>query len=222
MGNCPTQLGKAVRDNRPDKVKRILKKAGHKAPALINNDHSQDCIMDACNPTVGNVFYNAVFKNRTDIVKTMLKYGGDLYSLGYNDETPLHCAARLNNMDIARMLVDCGCDLYVSDDMGRFPIHSAARSVFNTSEMVKFLLAVGHRDDVNLQDYSGRTPLHDAICLGTLKTVKVLVNNGADVNARTKLGNTPLYFAKANNRMDIYDLLVENGAIVSRPSSTKK
>lgn len=189
---------------------------------MINNDHAPDCIMDSCNPTIGNAFYNAVFKSRNEIVRIMLKYGADLYSHGFNDETVLHCAVRLNNIEVVQMLMNAGCDVYVTDDMGRYPIHSAARSVFNTVKMVKYLIKkVGRKDDVNLRDYSGRTPLHDAICCGTIHAVKFLVRNGANVNARTKLGNTPLYFAKANNKHDIYDYLVENGAerVVSRPHS---
>ncbi len=217
MGNCPPQcpsrLGRAITDNEPEKVDEILTDAGQKAPALINNDHSPDCAMDCLSPTIGNAFYNAVDKDRTEIAQIMLKHGADVYSLGFNDETCLHCAARMNNMEILRMLLDAGCDVHVTDDTGCYPIHSAAGSTYNTVNMVKYLIDhVGQKEDVNLQDYSGRTPLHDAACSGTIHVVKFLVENGADINAKTKLGNTPLYFAKT--RLDISDFLVENGAEV--------
>jgi ankyrin repeat protein len=65
-------------------------------------------------------------------------------------------------------------------------------------------------------DDLGATPLHDAVWLGQLETVRSLVAGGADVNARhLEGGSTPLHFAAAQGRAEIALLLIEHGADVN-------
>lgn len=56
--------------------------------------------------------------------------------------------------------------------------------------------------DINSQDTSGSTPLHNAIADGNLKIIQLLVNSGANINAKDKKGYTPLY--------EVFNSLIES------------
>ena len=58
------------------------------------------------------------------------------------------------------------------------------------AEMVRRLIDAGA--DVNTVDHHDRTPLHNAVRLHDLPTVRILLLNGADVHARDLWGMTPL------------------------------
>ena len=191
-------------------VESILKSAGDEAPQIINDDFSQDCILQSCTRAYGNAFYYACCNNRLQIIELMIAYGADIYSTGYCGETCLHAAARNNFAEAARILIKHGCDVHATDDQGRYAIHCTGGTVYNTTNTIKFLLEeAGKREDVNLRDFSGRTPLHLATSAGNGDAASVLIQYGADVNAVTNEGNTPLHCARNST---IYQLLKDKGA----------
>ncbi|KAI5631019.1 ankyrin repeats (many copies) domain-containing protein [Phthorimaea operculella] len=65
--------------------------------------------------------------------------------------------------------------------------------------------------DVNVQNWEGRTVLHDAILRGSLKMVEYLLKSGANVHMKTKCGETPLLTAIQRNDMDMIQLLTKCG-----------
>ena len=213
MGNSPSSLRTAVRFSEKDRLTQILDDAGGGAAELINNDYSQDCILQSCQRSIGNTLYYGVTNNRKECVRIMLERGADVHSTGYMEETCLHCAVGRSHVDLARLLVQYGGDLYSTDDLGRYPIHSAAGSKnrYNGGAMIRYLAQeAGKSEDVKLTDYSGRTPLHIAVLPGNLETVQTLVELGSDLNAQDKNGNTPLH--NASNQKHIFDFLIEKGA----------
>lgn len=72
--------------------------------------------------------------------------------------------------------------------------------------------------DVNAKDAMGMTPLHWAIQEGHLRTVSVLLDNGAEVNLGHSEGWTPLHHAVGYGYAEIVKLLLEHGADVEAPS----
>src|SRR5690606_13478110 len=68
--------------------------------------------------------------------------------------------------------------------------------------------------DVNLPDRQGFTPLHDAICSHDVKTVKLLIDNGADISKPTaRMRVTPLILAiQQKGDAEIVRLLLEHDA----------
>lgn len=214
MGNAPTPLRREIRAYDYNKVKALLDNAGERAADLINDDFSQDCILDACTKSQGNALYYAVVHKRGDIVPLLLEKGADVHATGELGETCLHFAARHNQVDTAKILVQYGADVNATDDQGHYPIHSTAHSIFDSTEMIDYLLKeLGKPEDVNARDFHGRTPLHEAAFGGNIFVVKSLLERGAEVNAVSKAGNTPLHGVKGHGK--VWDELVKHGADVN-------
>ena len=78
------------------------------------------------------------------------------------------------------------------------------------------LAQVLHRagSSVDLQGYSGNSPLHSAAYYGDIEMVQVLLDYGVDVNTRNSHGGTPLYFApnSYSNDPGAVRLLLDRGA----------
>ncbi len=80
-------------------------------------------------------------------------------------------------------------------------------------------LLLKNKADVNLRDRRGGvTPLMYAAALGSLDTMRLLLDNGADVNARSAIGATALMWAAADPAK--VRLLVERGADVKMASES--
>ncbi|XP_056093934.1 tonsoku-like protein [Rhinichthys klamathensis goyatoka] len=75
---------------------------------------------------------------------------------------------------------------------------------------VKDLLTVD--DSVNVTDYAGWTPLHEAVYRNNYDLTEILLEAGALVNCRGDNGITPLHDAIHCQYYKIVDLLLKNGA----------
>ena len=62
--------------------------------------------------------------------------------------------------------------------------------------------------NVNENDYHNYSPLHYAVILGWINTVKLLLDNNADVNATTAAGKNALMFAVEFDRDEIMEYLL--------------
>ena len=72
-----------------------------------------------------------------------------------------------------------------------------------------------HREQVNIRDYKGRTPLHWAATRGDVSAVNLLLDNGADVNAQDEGKATPLILAASSGSVRTLELLLLAGADVN-------
>jgi ankyrin repeat protein len=71
--------------------------------------------------------------------------------------------------------------------------------------------------ELNLSDLQdGATPLHYAVQVGALQTVKLLIKNRVDVNVADNDGWTPLHLAIQSRNRDIAKILLVNGADKTR------
>jgi len=76
--------------------------------------------------------------------------------------------------------------------------------------------------DVNWIDENGRTLLHNAVMIGNIDLVKLLVENGANFDTELPRQNpkhqglTPIVYAVINNKKNIVSYLLEKGVDVDR------
>lgn len=81
-------------------------------------------------------------------------------------------------------------------------------------EMVEMLISRGA--DVNAKDWSGKTPLLEALSSPEYKGIpEILVNAGADVNYADSSGWTPLHHAAFNNDEKLVEFIVSHGAHIN-------
>ena len=122
-------------------------------------------------------------------------------------ETELHAIAWAGNLRRARRLVRKGANVNHVDSAGETPLHGAA--AWGRTSMVRYLLSVGARHDIQALNTCNMTPLHWA-ARANLETVKVLLKAGADRNAKDTQGNTAYDIAKKYRKLEIMAYLASN------------
>ncbi|XP_067855198.1 ankyrin repeat and SOCS box protein 13-like [Heptranchias perlo] len=95
-------------------------------------------------------------------------------------------------------------------------LHSeASRGNF---ERLQTLLRIAGADQINKNDYYGKSPLYWAAYKGKRACIELLLEHGADANSRCKHGATPLH-AVIGLFPDCALLLIQNGADVDLPDN---
>lgn len=132
-----------------------------------------------------------------DVIRALLEAGGNACDRDNNGRTPLHWAAFFGMIDRARILIYAGAEVNARDSEGQTPLHfiSPVGNRDQTDIMARLLLDYGAKCEA--EDEDGRTPLHNAVQLGDVSRVRVLLEAGADPDARTRKGETPADLAES-------------------------
>ncbi|PLB44164.1 hypothetical protein P170DRAFT_513410 [Aspergillus steynii IBT 23096] len=121
------------------------------------------------------------------------------------DYAPIHLAVHLiGGRHFIEKLLRRGDDIGARTKSGLTALHIAAE-VENESEIVRFLLENGA--SVSAVDESGDTPLSIAVVLGSLETVKLLVQYGACVDVLDE----DILFECVDSRPEVANYLAELG-----------
>jgi len=136
--------------------------------------------------------------------------------------TPLVAALAGEHFGIAELLLRHGAGTVdVRGNGNRTPLHSAA--YHGQINVVRFLLQ--HKADVNSQDNSIGTALHNACAIYDYRSgpnvpqelanvALLLLEHGADVNAQNVNAQTPLHIAVYGGNVSVARVLLEHGANV--------
>lgn len=95
---------------------------------------------------------------KLDVVRLVLRHGGQVSLRDKQGLTPLHFAAWEGDEEVARELIAAGADLQALDATGSSILHYVARGRFPA--MIKLLVEAGA--DIHATDQDGNTPLHFA------------------------------------------------------------
>lgn len=167
--------------------------------------------------------YRAIQIGDLDQIKRHIRAATDLDQPDANGDLPLHVAARAGQVTIARELARSGASLNGLNRAGQTPMDLAL--AHGKTKVAELLLGFGvpldsqaalvelvrlgssDRDafdflirrgaDTNRADPEGEAPLHLAVRLGHLETVRRLLQRGADVNRPDGSERTPLVLATA-------------------------
>mmetsp|Transcript_6945 Transcript_6945/g.11197 ORF Transcript_6945/g.11197 Transcript_6945/m.11197 type:complete len:389 (-) Transcript_6945:166-1332(-) len=141
----------------------------------------------------------------------------------------LRVAAGRGEVGLALGYLRRGCPAYTGNGEGQTPLHIAVE--MGQLAMVQALFEYvddaggGKKDkqknsraaylDVDCQDKSLWTPLHNAAAGGNTAIMRALIDRGADVNAKTVSGRTPLHCAAEKGREHAIKTLLANKAEIN-------
>jgi ankyrin repeat protein len=148
----------------------------------------------------------AASEGHADILSLLLEHGAHVDDRGNLDSTPLHRASSKGKVEAGQYLLDRGADINARDIDDWTPLLYAA--VNDRVEFARMLLDRRARVDVPDKNF-GYTPLHQAVRMGNIQIVRLLLEHGVDVNARDQRGRTP---AQHTPQQEIIQLLSEYGA----------
>jgi ankyrin repeat protein len=154
-----------------------------------------------------------------DIVQVLLDAGSKVVAPDENGSTALHFTASQGHTAIVQLLLQNGADANFCDKekWSSTPLTAAASAGWD--ETVKALIDGGAF--VNAVEHYGWTPLHAAIVIENLATVRVLLENGAKLTADME-GWTPLHIAVLKGNKSIVELLLANGAEIDAQDASGK
>jgi len=107
----------------------------------------------------------------------------------YNNlkQTPLHLAVITGQSHIVGKLTIAGANVNLPDRNGQTPAHLACQR--SSIECIQELFKGANIVDLELRNFNGFTPLHEAVFASCPEAVGCLVNHGANVNCKVLLFN---------------------------------
>ena len=127
----------------------------------------------------------------------------------YNNlkQTPLHLAVITEQPYIAEKLVSAGANVNLPDRNGQTPTHLACNR--SSIQCLETLLKAENPADLELRNFSGFTPLHEAVLARCPGAVTCLINHGANVNCKVSFINSFI-----NNYFKINQLIFINTIVI--------
>ena len=123
--------------------------------------------------------------------------------------------------DYLKELLKKGADINTKDTNGDTVLNSIAISSLSGNddyfELIAYILK-NYKVNINAQNHDGETALSLIVFFGNIKTIDLLLKNGADVNAKDNDGYTILSNAISSvspNRVNIVKQLINHGANVN-------
>ena len=155
---------------------------------------------------------------RVDMMRWLLNHGANASAQSNSGQTPLHQAACGMDLGAIQLLLEHKVGINSQDNYGYTPLRNVLHNFYRSQEgkgveIVRRLLEHGADPSRYPPRSSGLTPLHQASCLGSLETTRLLLSFGANVNERDKKGKTPFQAASSRGHDEIMKLLLENGAV---------
>ncbi|KAI4660684.1 uncharacterized protein J4E78_005389 [Alternaria triticimaculans] len=143
------------------------------------------------------------------IITLLLDRGADVHSRANGMTCALFYAVQMGYVDIVSILLeDYGAkeDMHRTDFTGRSILHVLVYThVDHMLHILDRLIEEGA--NVNAEDYSGSTPLHEAAKLGSTVMVSGLLEYGATMNVQDRQGKTPLDHAQAKKHREVVEYL---------------
>lgn len=210
---------------------------------LLPKYHNLNSCLNAKNRFNNTALHLSCESGNIDLVQFLFDNGANIDQ----DEswTPLHSACVNGSVEIVKLLIEkyqnLGISIDIKADFGHTPLFHACRNGF--LEIIELLIENGA--DVNVKIDHGsplienmlyhsknldviklliskgadiRNALHSV--RNDIKTIELLIDNGADINARTPSGGTPLHFACMNGNIDVVEFLISKCADISGDENT--
>lgn len=124
----------------------------------------------------------AAHRNHDICIRSLLMNGHDV---NIHDHYGFHGLHVAKNLSCLKRLLEVNCDPNVLGLYDMTPLHSAVSHPKNIIELLKF------GANIKNIDYFGNTALHDAVKVGCIESVNILLEAGSNINIKNVNGYTP-------------------------------
>jgi ankyrin repeat protein len=159
---------------------------------------------------LNNELFQAICRNDTSAVKTLLRRGASVNIKDEDGATPLMRAALYGQPEMLKLLLDKGANPNARNKAG------ATALLWSVHDLRKIRLLVQKGADVNARSEGGKMPLLLAAYYSDgAETVKFLLDKGANLRATDNRGAGVLLFAAEGGDLDTVRLLLDRGVDVN-------
>jgi ankyrin repeat protein len=141
----------------------------------------------------GNALQAAAYEGKTEIVRLLLDKNAEVNAQGGQYGNALQAAAYTGQTEIVQLLLDKSAEVNAQGGPYVHALHAAILS--GNIDVLTILLRNNPQVDVNIQDASGRTPLHIAVETSSPSAVTQLLKKNAQTNKQDFRSATPLQLA---------------------------
>lgn len=148
-----------------------------------------------------------------DIVQLLLQYNADIHAIDQVGDTPLHSAAIFGHVPIIELLLSKGAHSEIKNKQGETPLYYAASYGY---KMALQRLCEEENADINIMNFKGDTPLHQAVLKSHIAIIKILLNKNACSNIHNSKNLTPLHLAALKGNLDVIQLIARENSSENR------
>lgn len=158
--------------------------------------------------------HHAASNGKAAVAKLLIEHGANVNAKGgievvsgrKRNETPLHEASRYNHIEIVKVLVEHGANINEKNFEKITPLHEAVKH-YESEKMVEYLISKGAEINAICKDSDCPTPFFYGVPYHNLKTLELLIKNGADLKIKNKQGLNVLEWAERINRPKVVEFL---------------
>ena len=174
----------------------------------MEHGYTPDIVLSFLDEENSTPLHAAVDGGHFSVVEVLLKHGAVPTHIKADQPPPIHLACSQGKLDMVKVMLQHGGKgiLQAHDQFGQTPLHRSA-SGLNCMGVLSYLINEGV--EVNSIDNQGRTPLTNAIFVGSLCAVRALIRHGADPLIKDSKGHNALHVAIDRRRKAIVGCLLD-------------
>jgi len=200
------RLGAPVSGGENEKPIHLASRLGHKE--IVSQLLQYGASLTSRTETGNTALHLASETGHLSLVKYLEKLDRNgLNNLNYENETPLHLAARNGRDYLVTYFTENGCNFNAPSANSVTCLHVACENGHYTT--VECLLK--HGAEVNVVNSADQTPIHIAACRGQTKILELFLLHKAIFHLRDKNGITAVLAASINGHQDTVRFIVQQG-----------
>jgi ankyrin repeat protein len=223
----------STQSNKPGWFHEIIRGTLHSAAYLGDDDLLDKFIsrlegqsLDEADESGMTALHWASLNGHVSTVEKLIAAGADIDRVNGGLNSSLLLAAAFGHRDVIFTLLDHGADMSLRNLKDHDCLMMSVTHGSYGTHLSEIIMALKYRGlEVNRQDISGSTPLHECSSRSLPLSIQALVDAGADVNCpHGRTGLTPLQLACSSSKPDAETIrsLLDKGALPNWKDTLKR